>query len=75
MLLYSIKDIGMTHAELEYELVSLERKIEVLELLIHKPQCSCFRHNNTQFTTSNVEDLNLYKERRQYLLSVKNMSI
>ena len=64
----------MTHTELENELISLERKIEVLEMLIDKPQCSCFTHNDAQFTASNVKDLNIYQARKKYLLSVKDES-
>lgn len=64
----------MTHTELENELISLNRKIEVLKMLIDKPQCSCFTYNDAQFTASNLQDLNIYQARKQYLLSVKDES-
>jgi len=64
----------MTHIELENELCTLERKIEVLELLIGKPQCACFTKNDETFNQSNLKDLALYKERKKYLLKLKEKS-
>ena len=64
----------MTHTELENELITLDRRIEVLELLIDKTQCGCFTPNDEHFHQSNLYDLKVYKERKQYLLTLQGKS-
>ena len=64
----------MTHTELENELITLDRRIEVLELLIDKTQCNCFTPKDEHFHQSNLHDLKVYKERKQYLLTLQGKS-
>jgi len=63
----------MTTTELHNELSTLDRRIEVLELLINN-ECACFTPCGENFNEANLEDLRIYKKRKQYLLRLQGKS-